>query len=65
MINHKRGLQALITSYHICVDMEMIEMFGWIVLGFLPCFVGLELVSRKMGYPGKVILRTSVVGGEI
>jgi hypothetical protein len=29
--------------------MELIEMIDWIALGFLPVFVGLEIISIKLG----------------
>jgi hypothetical protein len=65
MINQKRSLQVVITLRLLCVGMEIIGMLGWIVLGFLPMLGGLELASRKFGRTGKVVLRTTVMGGEI
>jgi hypothetical protein len=44
--------------------MELIEMIGWIVLGFVPMLGGLELVSRKLTDKGKIVLRTEMRGGE-
>jgi hypothetical protein len=44
--------------------MELIEMIGWIVLGFVPMLGGLELVSRKLRHKGKIVLRTEMRGGE-
>jgi hypothetical protein len=45
--------------------MEIIEMVGWIVLGFVPMLGGLEIASRKFGHTGKIVLRSAMVGGEI
>jgi hypothetical protein len=28
--------------------MELLEMFGWVVLGFLPTYGVLEMASRKL-----------------
>ena len=44
--------------------MELIEMIGWIVLGFVPILGGLELVSRKLTHAGKIVLGTEMRGGE-
>jgi hypothetical protein len=44
--------------------MELIEIIGWIVLGFVPMFGGLELVSRKLKDTGKIVLRIDFRGGE-
>jgi hypothetical protein len=44
--------------------MELIEMIGWIVLGFVPMLGGLELVGRKLTHKGKIVLRTERRGGE-
>jgi hypothetical protein len=65
MINQNRCLQVVITFYRLRVGMEIIEMFGWIVLGFVPMLGGLEIASRKFGHTGKIVLRSAVVGGEV
>jgi hypothetical protein len=38
--------------------MELIEIIGWIALGFVPMLGGLEIVSRKVQNRGKIVLRT-------
>jgi hypothetical protein len=44
--------------------MELIEMIGWLVLGFVPMLGGLELASRKRRHREKIVLRTEMRGGE-
>jgi hypothetical protein len=44
--------------------MELIEIIGWIVLGFVPMFAGLEIVSSKLKDRGKIALRIDIRGGE-
>jgi hypothetical protein len=44
--------------------MELIEMVGWVVMGFVPMLGGLELVSRKLRRREKIALRTEMRGGE-
>jgi hypothetical protein len=44
--------------------MELIEMIGWVVVGFVPMLEGLELVSRKLRHREKIVLRTEMRGGE-
>jgi hypothetical protein len=29
--------------------MEVLEMFGWVILGFVPTFGVLEMASKKLG----------------
>jgi hypothetical protein len=65
MINQNRCLQDDITLYRLCVDMEIIEMLGWIVLGFVPMLGGLQLASRKFGHAGKIVMKARMIGGEI
>jgi hypothetical protein len=43
--------------------MELIEIIGWIALGFVPMLGGLEVVSRKVHDRGKLVLRTYIRGG--
>jgi hypothetical protein len=43
--------------------MELIEIIGWIALGFVPMLGGLEIVSRKLQNRGKIVLRTYLRGG--
>jgi hypothetical protein len=43
--------------------MELIEIIGWIALGFVPMLGGLEIVSRKVQNRGKIVLRTYLRGG--
>jgi hypothetical protein len=38
--------------------MELIEIVGWIALGFVPMLGGLEITSRKLQNRGKIVLRT-------
>jgi hypothetical protein len=38
--------------------MELIEIIGWIALGFVPMLGGLEIVNRKVQNRGKIVLRT-------
>jgi hypothetical protein len=38
--------------------MELIEIIGWIALGFVPMLGDLEIVSRKVQNRGKIVLRT-------
>jgi hypothetical protein len=47
--------------------MELIEMLGWVVLGFVSTLGGLEFMARKLADRGKMILRTDlrVGGGEL
>jgi hypothetical protein len=45
--------------------MEIIEIVGWIVLGFVPMIGGLELASRKFGHAGKIVMKARMIGGEI
>jgi hypothetical protein len=46
--------------------MEVIEMIGWIALGFIPLFGGLETLSRKLRWRDKTVLRTpSRLGEEV
>ncbi len=42
--------------------MELIEMIGWIVVGFAPMLGGLEIVSKTRKYKGKIVLRREVRG---
>jgi hypothetical protein len=44
--------------------MELIEIIGWIALGFVPMLGGLEIVSRKVQNRGKIVLRTYQRGGR-
>jgi hypothetical protein len=44
--------------------MELIEMIGWVVMGFAPMLGGLELASRKLRHREKIVLRTEMRGGE-
>jgi hypothetical protein len=44
--------------------MELIEIIGWIALGFVPMLGGLEIVSRKVHDRGKLVLRPYVKGGS-
>jgi hypothetical protein len=43
--------------------MELIEIIGWIALGFVPMLGGLEIVSRKVQKRGNIVLRTYLRGG--
>jgi hypothetical protein len=43
--------------------MELIEIIGWIALGFVPMLGGLEVASRKLQNRGKIVLRTYAKGG--
>lgn len=44
--------------------MELIEILGWIALGFVPMLGVLEIASRKFAKTGKMVLRTELIGGE-
>lgn len=44
--------------------MELIEIIGWLALGFVPMLVGLEIASRKMHDRGRMVLRTYIKYGE-
>ena len=44
--------------------MELIEMLGWIALGFIPMLGALEIASRKFAKTRKTVLRTEIIGGE-
>ena len=69
MTNQLGGLQFLIILSYKCLGMEIIEMFGWIALGFVPMLSGLEIFGRKLPRRGerkKVELRTYIrEGGTI
>ena len=43
--------------------MELIQIIGWIALGFVPMLGGLEIASRKLQYRDKIVLRTYIKGG--
>jgi hypothetical protein len=43
--------------------MELIELVGWIALGFVPMLGGLEIASRKLQNRAKTVLRTYIRGG--
>ena len=40
--------------------MEFLEMFGWVMLGFVPTLGVLEMASRRLG---KTMLSRMVMGG--
>ena len=44
--------------------MEIMEMIGWIALGFIPVFGGPEDISRKLRWRDKTVLRTTFRLGE-
>jgi hypothetical protein len=44
--------------------MELIEMLGWVALGFVPMFGILEIASRKLAKTGRTVSRTEIVGSE-
>ncbi|HET7242291.1 MAG TPA: hypothetical protein VFI64_03025 [Nitrososphaeraceae archaeon] len=44
--------------------MELIEMIGWVVAGFVPMLGGLELANRKLRHREKIVLRTEMRRGE-
>ncbi len=48
MISKLRCLLYVITSSVEYQNMELINMVGWVALGFMPVFGGLEIVSRKL-----------------
>jgi len=43
--------------------MELIEIIGWIALGFVPMLGGLEITGRKIHDRGKMVLRTYIKDG--
>ena len=42
-------LLDLIVSCYVQITMELLEMFGWVVLGFVPTLGVLEMASRRLG----------------
>ena len=63
MINQNRSTFCY-NLEHQYLTMELIEMIGWIVLGFVPMLGGRNIVSRKLTHKGKIVLRTEMRGGE-
>ncbi len=61
MISKLRCLLHVITSSVEYQNMELINMVGWVALGFMPVFGGLEIASRKLRTQRlrrEIILRT-------
>jgi hypothetical protein len=63
LINNIHSLQELIVFSGQYLAMEIIEIIGWIALGFVPMLGGLEIASRKLHDRGKMVLRTYIKDG--